>query len=242
MREQRTKAAVKKNPKNKSRNSVIQNNDWNVDLFPVEVGATQYCCRLILCCFKSLGLRNLVINTTIKLQSKCSMKCSFCIWLARNNKAWSFKDIDLSLKTTKDPLVHQNPHSAFSKTNSFKPNSPVQVHFINKGNTCYTNAILHALSVLPPLWVRVLSQSSSLSPLLKSIILNMKTKSRSNKPFDPSNFLWANSFKISETCHAQFNFNSQQDAAEVLQFVIDELKCTSVASSDLVLDLKYHEN
>ena len=31
-----------------------------------------------------------------------------------------------------------------------------------------------------------------------------------------------------------FNFNSQQDAAEVPQFVIDELKGTSVAASDLI--------
>ena len=32
----------------------------------------------------------------------------------------------------------------------------------------------------------------------------------------------------------QFNLNSQQDAAELLQFVIDELKGTSVAASDLI--------
>ena len=62
----------------------------------------------------------------------------------------------------------------------------------------------------------------------------MKIKSRSNKPADPSNFLWALSRKISESCHAPFNFNSQQDAAEVPQFVIDELKGTSMAASDLI--------
>ena len=62
----------------------------------------------------------------------------------------------------------------------------------------------------------------------------MKIKSRSNKPVDPSNFLWALSHKISESGHVPFNFNSQQDAAEVLQFVIDELKGTSVVASDLI--------
>ena len=62
----------------------------------------------------------------------------------------------------------------------------------------------------------------------------MKIKSRSNKPVDPSNFLWALSRKISESRHEPFNFNSQQDAAEVLQFVIDELKGTSVVASDLI--------
>ena len=213
---------------------VIENNGWNVDLFAVEVGARGYCSGSVLCCFKSLGLRNRTINTTIKQLSKCSMECSFCIWLARNNKAWSSKKIDLSLKTPENPLVHQNPLSTTSKTNSLKTNSLLPVGFINKGNTCYANAILQVLSVLPSFWIRVSSESSSLSPLLKSIALNMKIKSRSKKPVDPSNFLWALSRKISESRHVPFNFNSQQDAAEVLQFVIDELKGTSVAASDLI--------
>ena len=162
------------------------------------------------------------------------MECSFCIWLARNNKAWCSKEIDLSLKTPEDPLVHQNPLSTTSKTNSLKTNSPLPVGFINKGNTCYANAILQVLSVLPSLCIRVPSESSSLSPLLKSISLKMKIKSRSKKPVDPSNFLWALSHKISESRHVPYNFNSQQDAAEVLRFVIDELKGTSVAASDLI--------
>ena len=191
--------------------SVIENNGWNVDLFAVEVGARGYCCRSVLCCFKSLPLRNRTINTTIKQLSKCSMECSFCIWLARNNKAWSSKEVDLSLKTPEDSLVEQNPLSTTSKTNSLKTNSPLPVGFINKGNTCYANAILQVLSVLPSLWIRVPSKSSSLSPLLKLITLNMKIKSRSNKPVDPSNFLWALSRKISVSRHAPYNFNSQQD-------------------------------
>ena len=124
------------------------------------------------------------------------MECSFCIWLARNNKAWS--STDLFLKTPEDPLVHQNPLSTTYKTNSLITNSPLPAGFMNKGNTCYANGILQALSVLPSLWIRVPSDSSSLSPLLKSITLNMKIKSRSNKPIDSSNFLWALSRKISE--------------------------------------------
>ena len=63
--------------------SGIENNGWNVDLLAVEVGARGYCSRSILCCFKSLGLRNCTINTTIKQLSKCSMEYSFCIYLAR---------------------------------------------------------------------------------------------------------------------------------------------------------------
>ena len=46
--------------------STIENNGWNLDLSAVEVGAGGYCSRSFLCCFKSLGLRNRTINTTIK--------------------------------------------------------------------------------------------------------------------------------------------------------------------------------
>ena len=134
---------------------VIENNGWSVDLFAVGVGARGYCSRSVLCCFKSLGLRNRTINTTIKQISKCSMECSFCVWLARNNKAWSTKEIDLSLKTPEDPLVYQNLSSIPSKACSLKINSPLPVGFINKGNTCYANAILQTLRVFPWLWNKV---------------------------------------------------------------------------------------
>ena len=57
-----------------------------VELFAVEVGARGYCCKSVLCCFKKLGFSNAFIRNTIEKLSKSSMECSFCIWLARNNK------------------------------------------------------------------------------------------------------------------------------------------------------------
>ena len=116
--------------------SVIENNGWSVDLFAVEVGAGGYCSRSVLCCFKSLGLRNCTINVTIKQIIKCSMENSFCIRLARNNKAWSTKEIVLSLKTPENPLVYQNLSSTPSKASSLKINSPLPLGFINKVNSC----------------------------------------------------------------------------------------------------------
>ena len=138
---------------------VIENNSCSADLFAVEVGARGYCSRSVLYCFKSLGLRNRTINATIKQISKCSMECSFSIWLARIIKVWSTKEIDLSLKTPEGPLVYQNPSSTPSKASSLKTNSPLPVGFINKGNTCYVNAILQTLTVLPSVWNRVSSES-----------------------------------------------------------------------------------
>ena len=144
--------------------SVTENNGSSVDLFAVEVGARGYCSRSVLCCLKSLGLKNRTINITRKQISTCSMECSFCIWLAINNKAWSTEKIDISLTYRQPP----------AKASSLKINSPLPVGFINKGNTCYVNAILQTLSVLPSLWNRLPSESPSLSPLLKSITLTWK--------------------------------------------------------------------
>ena len=158
------------------------------------------------------------------------MECSICIRLARNNKAGSFKEIDLSRRSTCSPKSTVN----HLQNKFFETNPPLPVSFVNKGNTCYANTILQALSVLQSLWIRVTSESSSLSPLPKSITQNMKIKSRSNKPVDPPNVFWALSHKISESCHAPFNFNSQQDPANVLQLDIDELSGNSEVASDLI--------
>ena len=212
--------------------NVIENNRWSVDLFAVEVGGRRF--TSVLCCFKSLSLMNRIISNAIMQLSNCSIECSSCIWQTRNNKAWSSKEIEFALITPEDPLVHLYLLSTTFKANPMTTNSTLPVGFIDKGNTGHANTIRQTPRVLPSLSNRVPSESSSLSPLLKSITQNMKIKSKSKKPVDPSNFLWALTRKISESHQAPFNFNSQQDAAEVLQFVTDELKGSSVAASDLI--------
>ena len=69
--------------------TIVGSKGWCVELFAVEVGARGYCSRSVLCCFKKLGFNNKLIKNTIKKLSKSSMECSFCIWLARNNKEWT---------------------------------------------------------------------------------------------------------------------------------------------------------
>ena len=104
---------------------------------------------------------------------------------------------------------------------------------INKGNTCYANTILQALSVIPLLW-RTSAESAQLLPLMKSDALNMTIKERSTVPIDSSNFLWGLKCKISSTCSPPFDFNHQQNVAEILQVVFDELKGTSIRADDLL--------
>ena len=82
--------------------------------------------------------------------------------------------------------------------------------FINKSNTCYANPVLQILSVMPP--------------MLQTISVNMAVKKDSTKPIDQSNFFWALKRTLWSTRVAPFDFNSQQNMAEILQVVLNELK------------------
>ena len=62
----------------------------------------------------------------------------------------------------------------------------------------------------------------------------MPVKKNSTKPVDPSYSLWALKCKLSIIRGVSFNFNTQQDMAEILQVVLDELKGISIAASPLI--------
>ena len=95
----------------------------------------------------------------------------------------------------------------------------------------YLFCIIHIISIcicVAPL------ESNALSPMLQAISLNMTIKKNSNKPVDPSNFLWPLKHKLSNLRGVPFDFNTQQDVAEILQVVLDELKGVSLAASQLI--------
>ena len=76
--------------------------------------------------------------------------------------------------------------------------------------------------------------------MLRSISLNMARKKNSKKPIDPSKFLWVLKRKLSNLRGVPFDFNAQQDVAEILQVVLDELKGMSLETSQLISDTKKH--
>ena len=115
------------------------------------------------------------------------MESSFCIWLARDNVVWQSVELNSRLTNTTPPESSSSSIPK-AKIKINLPNSPtpskLPVGFINKGNTCNANTILQALSVIPIPYRTSLpyrtssAESAQLSPLLKSVALNMAIKEK----------------------------------------------------------------
>ena len=96
------------------------------------------------------------------------MESSFCIW----------QSVELNSPLTNTPPPESSSPlilKAKIKNNLKTSPTPSKSHvgFINKGNTCYANTILGALSVIPLRWRTSSAESAQLPPLLKSIALNI---------------------------------------------------------------------
>ena len=68
--------------------------------------------------------------------------------------------------------------------------------------------------------------------MLQVISLNMVIKKNSNKPVDPSKFLWALKRKLSNLRGMPFDFNTQKDVADILQVLLNKLKGVSLLISN----------
>ncbi|XP_057305409.1 ubiquitin carboxyl-terminal hydrolase 2-like [Hydractinia symbiolongicarpus] len=220
-------------------------NDWQVDFFAVEVGARGYCARTTTACLKRMGFTNKLAYSTANDLGKISMRSSFCIWLARESNVWSTDSL-MQLPKSKQalPIVETKGVSSRRKGPSKKVSQnkndtqPISVYknigFLNKGNSCYANAILQVLSTIPTLWCQSGSESFHLSPIARSISLNMAKLKQSLSPVDPSNFLWALERQMHSDGKLDFQFNTQQDVAEILFVVLDALKGFSPIAADKI--------
>ena len=105
------------------------------------------------------------------------------------------------------------------------------VEFIRRVTTVTS---IRFCSVMLTLGSRVPLESHTLWPMLPAISLNMAVKKNSTNPVDPPNFLWALKCKLSNIREVPFGFNTQDDVAEILQVVLDELKGVSLTASHLI--------
>ena len=154
-------------------------------------------------------------------------------WLARNSKEWTSKDFKTTsftpVKNTKSPKSSTQPAPASRSMFCSQPKQNVNptlqatlpkqntlklpqsnVGFINLGNTCYANSMLHALSILPELWNLFPSKSGCTPPLLNQFLIIMTWLKRHKTSIDPSGFLRALSSKMSLIHNHPFNFSTQQ--------------------------------
>ena len=116
-------------------------------------------------------------------------------------------------------------------------NSIDQDSLINKGNTCYMNALLQALSVVTGFWSTLpalASEEQDISPLVAAYCQIMFFLKSSKNPIDPSCFLDAFSRFMVSTERGDFVVNSQQDVPEVLSYILDNFCGMSILAQDQI--------
>jgi len=64
-------------------------NGWKVVVFPVEVGARGYAAKSLSACLLKLGLSSLRRRTVVKEAAEEALRCSFWIWIGREDKEWT---------------------------------------------------------------------------------------------------------------------------------------------------------
>ena len=136
------------------------------------------------------------------------------------------------------PVLFKNKPK-YSDTQCYQPKSPFfRPGFINKGNTCYMNAMLQALSALTGFWSALPAltpASDNVPPLVVAFCQVMFQLQSSKKSIDPSGFLDAFSrFMVVDMGRNDFVVNSQQDVPEVLIYLLDSFCGVSLLAKDQI--------
>ena len=151
----------------------IRENGWRHHLFAIEVGARGYSAYNVRSCFCRLCLNTKETNVVLSELTSTAIQCSFVIWLNRDNKIWNEQatsTFDIPKKAPRKHIPFKNKVSKHSNAKYSQPLSKFsRAGFINKGNTCYMNALLQALSVLTGFWYTLpalASEDPHISPLV----------------------------------------------------------------------------
>ena len=205
------------------------------------MGARDYSAYNVRSCFRRLGLNTKETKVVLSELTSTAIQCSFIIWLNRDNKIWNEQTTSTFDIPKKAPRKHTPFKNKVSKHSNAKYSQPLSKFyrpgFINKGNTCYMNALLQALSVLTGFWSTLpalASEEHHISPLVAAYCQIMFFLKSSKNPIDPSCFLDAFSRFMVSMGRDDFVVNSQQDVPEVLNYLLDNFCGISVLSQDQI--------
>ena len=99
-----------------------------------------------------------------------------------------------------------------------KQKHSISVHtgFTNKGNIYCINLALQALDIVTSFLHQFPSQSPTISPLVRTLTLNMSLPKDRSSPIDPSNFHRAFEILISKKGGTTFNIDTHHDVPEII--------------------------
>ena len=235
----------------------MKNNGWSVDLFAIEVGARGYCAETVKSCLLRLGYFGKDLRKILKSLIAQSLKSSFEIWLSRDTFAWNFKqsstsnfENNLCNNMSQNTIVKNDKPASFpTKTNNkcrekcpsidfeksdFRITGRKNCGILNKGNTCYLNASLQCLSTMVSFWSNLTSFSTSISPFVSSFLKIMSILRSSKQPIDPSDFLRHLQNVLVKSGKPYFDLFQQQDAAEILTCILEELSASNPLAKNMV--------
>ena len=202
----------------------IEASGWTCDLFAIEVGARGFCSKFFIQALKELGFCNKLISTIKAEVSYASLRASFWIWMAREDKEWRLsKHHSLPssstnhMKNIPNSSINIDKDSKFSKVNNPPSGLP------NLGNTCYLNAIIQTLSSIPSFWLTASNSPATLNPFVKSFSLLCSQVFKRSKPVINPSFFVSSFASFIKKRTRNFMVNQQQDCAEVLNYILEGL-------------------
>ena len=96
---------------------------------------------------------------------------------------------------------------------------------LNEGSTCYVNASLQSFSPMIKLWSKFSLHSFNLSPFVSSFVRTMSMLRSRKTALDPPQFLLCLQNVLIKSGKSDFNLFQQQDASEIISYILEEELC-----------------